>query len=79
MVRVAGILNQVRQGVQNPALGGLDPESELQLINSLVLPLRQRQWQIWSTQVKPELEQNRIFIVEPKDLTVSVGAASWLF
>ena len=79
MVRVASILSQVSLGVQNPALGGLDPESELHLINSLVLPLRQRQWLLWSQQVKPELEQHRIFVVEPKDLSKEEHEAVALF
>jgi hypothetical protein len=63
--------------VQHPALGGLDPESELHLINSIVGPLRLRQWNIWSTQVRPELEQHRIFIVGHQELSVG-GNCFWI-
>ena len=69
MIRVAGLLNQREQGVVRPALGGLPPQEEVEAILSLVLPMRERQWKIWSEQVRPGLEDNGIFIVLYNSLT----------
>jgi polyphosphate kinase len=71
MIRVAGLLNQRDSGIVAPALGGLDPESELQEIHRIVHPLRMRQWQIWTAQIQPELEQNGILILRYDELSAS--------
>lgn len=52
-------------------LGGLPPIKELELIDSLIIPMRQRQWLLWSTQILPELAKNNIFIMKVHGLRPS--------
>ncbi len=79
MIRIAGLLNQRDSGIVAPALGGLDPESELQEIHRMLQPMRARQWQIWFQQLRPELEQNGIVILTYDELSDTEQASAKCF
>lgn len=76
MIRMAGLLNQSEQSVTRPALGGLPPEEEIDSILKTVRAQRKRQWEIWSQQVRPELEQNEIFIIDYASLSEAEKAGA---
>jgi polyphosphate kinase len=75
MVRVAGLLGQVRSKVTTPSQDGLTPEEQLSRIATEVSQLaldQQRRWQ----ELKGELLQEGIVLAEAQDLTK--GEAAWL-
>lgn len=49
-------------------LGGLPPDDELDLIDKLIIPMRERQWLLWSMEILPELAEHRIVLVKNEEL-----------
>jgi polyphosphate kinase len=67
MVRVAGLIGQVKAGVTAPSDDGMAPAEQLRKINEMVAFLTGHQQASWAL-LKTELEQRGIVIVEPRDL-----------
>jgi polyphosphate kinase len=68
MVRVAGLLGQVRSGVSTPSDDGLTPSEQLSRIRKRVDELVTAQQERWR-ELRAELAQEQIVIAEPADLT----------
>jgi polyphosphate kinase len=68
MVRVAGLLGQLRTGVDTASDDGLTPGEQLPLIRERVIELAEEQLRRWR-QLQEELLAEKIAIVEPSDLT----------
>jgi polyphosphate kinase len=68
MVRVAGLLGQMRTGVETASEDGLTPGEQLPLIRGRVSELAQEQLRRWG-QLQEELLAEKIAIVEPSDLS----------
>jgi len=67
MVRVAGLLGQVRSGVSTPSDDGLTPSEQLSRIRKRVDELVIAQQERWR-ELRAELAQEHIVIAEPSDL-----------
>lgn len=67
MVRVAGLINQVRQNVDLPTPDGLKPKEALREVNASVELLQKHQQEAWR-QLKKDLEEKHIFVAHPKEL-----------
>jgi polyphosphate kinase len=70
MVRVAGLLGQLRSGVETPSDDDLTPAEQLPLINAGVSALAEEQVRLWR-QLEEELKAEQISFVEPADLSKS--------
>jgi polyphosphate kinase len=70
MVRVAGLVGQLRTGVETPSEDGLIPADQLTLIRARVSQLAEEQLRIWR-QLQEELQGEHIALVEAGDLTKS--------
>ena len=68
MVRVAGLLGQLRTGVDTASEDGLTPGEQLPLIRERVSELAEEQLRRWR-QLQEELLAEKIAIVEPGDLS----------
>ena len=68
MVRVAGLLGQLRTGVDTASEDGLTPGEQLPLIRERVIELAEEQFRRWR-QLQEELLAEKIAIVEPGDLS----------
>jgi polyphosphate kinase len=68
MVRVAGLVGQLRTGVETPSEDGLTPAEQLPLIRERVGELAEEQLRRWR-QLQEELLTEKIAIVEPAHLT----------
>jgi polyphosphate kinase len=68
MVRVAGLMGQVRSGVATPSQDGLNPQEQLDRIKSAVSALASDQQRRWR-ELKDELLGEGIVLVEPAELT----------
>jgi polyphosphate kinase len=68
MVRVAGLLGQLRTGVDTASEDGLTPGEQLPLIRERVSELAEEQLRRWR-QLQEELLAEKIAIVEPSDLS----------
>jgi polyphosphate kinase len=75
MVRVAGVYGQVSAGVQTLSQDGLTPAQQLRAINRFAAGLVDDKQACWR-QLREELAQAGIHILEPKDL--SAEDCSWL-
>lgn len=74
-VRVAGLRGQVLAGVENPSQDGLTPSEQLQRIAEYVDDLSARQQELW-VELRAELVENRIHVIETEQLTDS--ESDWL-
>jgi polyphosphate kinase len=68
MVRVSGVIEQVEGGVTSPSMDGLTPSELLPALASRVRKFSADQHDCWR-QLRRELAAQRIFIVEPSELT----------
>ena len=68
MVRVAGLMGQVSDGVQTPSADGMTPAEQLAEINIRANELIRHQQAAWAT-LMAELREASIFVVEPQQLT----------
>src|ERR1700710_1709863 len=68
MVRVAGIMAQVREGITERSPDGLTPSEQLVLINKTVSELASDQQAIWSN-LRPTLSEKGIVPVDGRDVT----------
>ncbi len=67
MVRVAGLINQVRQGVDTRSADGLTPREQLTAVNEAVAKLQRDQQSVWN-QLDSELEREQIIVAHPREL-----------
>ncbi|HEX6142379.1 MAG TPA: RNA degradosome polyphosphate kinase [Geminicoccaceae bacterium] len=75
MVRIAGLLGQVRAGVRSLSPDGLTPTEQLQLINRRVGALIGQQQLCWKA-LRREMRDGGVEVVDPDDLTA--GERRWL-
>jgi polyphosphate kinase len=75
MVRVAGLMDQVRHGVDTPSHDGLNPKGQLELIHDSAVKLMMNQQQAW-IELREELKHEHIHVVSQTELTVKDKA--WL-
>ncbi len=68
MVRVAGIVGQFRQGVEQISPDGLTVREQMRAIAEEISQLQDDQQKAWKRLFK-ELAKEKIFIVEPKEIT----------
>jgi len=62
MIRVAGLKSQVVAGVSDLSYDGLTPSEQLVRIRERLLPLYEKQSDIFNQEIVPELEENNIVI-----------------
>lgn len=67
MVRVAGLINQVRQKVEAKSIDGLSPKEALVEVEKSVASLQNDQQVVWQ-ELHQALAKENIFVVHPKDL-----------
>ena len=75
MVRAAGLVGQVREGITTPSADGLTPAQQLAEIARYVVSLVEKKQAVWMT-LRREMDANGIHIVEAEDLTEADRA--WL-
>jgi polyphosphate kinase len=75
MVRVAGLVDQMREQLVELSQDGLTPAEQLELIRLRAADLMAEQAKLWN-QLKRDVAQAGIILVEPHDLTVDEQA--WL-
>lgn len=68
MVRVAGLLGQVAQGVESRSDDGLTPREQLEAVAEEIGQLQEDQQTVWR-RLDDALSEENIFIVEPRELT----------
>ncbi|MFO7171165.1 MAG: polyphosphate kinase 1, partial [Chloroflexota bacterium] len=69
MIRVAGLKQQVAAGVQGASPDGMTPAEQLAAIRRAVLPLMERQRDIWLNDILPRLHSSGIHILDYPELT----------
>ncbi|MGV6819540.1 MAG: RNA degradosome polyphosphate kinase [Parvularcula sp.] len=75
MVRVAGLVGQVREGVIKKSQDGLTPAQQLTAINERAINLMRRQQQCWNALV-PKMRSAGVSLVSASELTANETA--WL-
>ncbi len=75
MVRVAGLVGQVRGGITNLCQDGLTPKEQLAAINERAAALMSHQQRTWA-QLLPLLHDNGVEVLKPSDLMA--GELAWL-
>ena len=75
MVRVAGLRDMVRSGIQTISDDGLTPQQQLLAIRETVLELVDRQQNVWA-KLRTELRREGIAVIEPEELTLE--ERTWL-
>ncbi len=70
MVRVAGLIGQIKAGITTSSGDGLTPLEQFRQINDVVGSLTEQQQKNWVS-LKGELAENGISIVDPRDLSKS--------
>lgn len=68
-IRVAGLIQQVENGVNEPSFDGLSPREQLRRIHSVVASLVEDQYRCWHGQLKPALAREGIEIRSMRELT----------
>ncbi len=68
MVRVAGIVGQFRQGIEQVSPDGLTVREQMRAISEEIGQLQDDQQKTWK-RLSKELAKEKIFIVEPKEIT----------
>ncbi|MDE2546513.1 MAG: RNA degradosome polyphosphate kinase, partial [Methanocorpusculum sp.] len=69
MIRVSGLLRQIRGGVLERPPDGMTPTEQMQEILGTLLPLQAESCRCWSQDLKPALAQEGIYIHKCKDLS----------
>lgn len=67
-VRVAGLLQQIEDGIADPGPDGLTPQEQLDLIRDDSHEFVSRQYRVWNEVLIPQLAAHRIKVLELKDL-----------
>ncbi|MEM9420983.1 MAG: RNA degradosome polyphosphate kinase [Pseudomonadota bacterium] len=75
MVRVAGLVGQVRGGITKKSQDGLTPKAQLSAINERAAALMSHQQRTW-VELLPKLRENGVELLQPDDLRVDELA--WL-
>jgi len=75
MVRVAGLINQIRQGVDTRSPDGLTPREQLIAVDQAVTQLQNDQQVVWNA-LDHELEEQAIIVAHPREL--GKAASEWL-
>ena len=75
MVRVAGLINQIRQGVDARSPDGLTPREQLAAVDEAVTQLQGDQQAVWN-QLDRELEKQSVIVAHPREL--GKAASEWL-
>ena len=70
MVRVAGLINQVRQGIDLRSSDGLTPKEQLASVGEAIEHLQADQQNVWGT-LDELLEQAGIIVAHPRELKKS--------
>lgn len=68
MVRVAGIISQIRQGIETLSIDGLTPKAQLKAVDDTVGVLQSDQQIAWK-KLSSELEDQNIFVARPEELS----------
>lgn len=69
MVRVSGLIEQAEAGVLTRTPDGLSAQEQLDLIQDVALPLRQRAGALWESTLRPHLEKQNIVILPYSELS----------
>ena len=69
MKRVGGLKRQVAYGISSKSSDGQTPAQQLASIRAFVIPMLKEQATIFLKSLRPTLEQNKIFLVEWRDLS----------
>jgi len=68
MKRVGGLKRQIAAGVTRVSLDGLTPQQQLKSIREKIIPMLETLSECYRNTIRPELAQNRIHLMEWKDL-----------
>ena len=68
-IRVAGIIQQVESGVNEPSVDGLGPKESLRRIHSVVASLVEDQYACWHNELQPALAAEDIVFKSAAELT----------
>ncbi len=71
MIRVSGLVEQIRARVIEPTIDGLTPIEELRGIEKQVKPTLEKIYKYWSSKLVPELRENNICICNYTDFSLS--------
>ncbi|MBS4034047.1 MAG: polyphosphate kinase 1 [Ignavibacterium sp.] len=69
MIRVSGLKEQVAANIIEPAIDGLTPMEQLQRIDKFLKPLNKVLYDLWTTEIIPELRKYDIFLCNYDELT----------
>jgi polyphosphate kinase len=75
-VRVAGLKQQIEAEGTGRSIDGLTATESFHAVTKRVRQMVEQQYELWRTQLLPELARNRIRFIEPKDL--SPADMQWL-
>ncbi len=70
-IRVAGLIQQVENGLVEPSVDGLEPKEQLRRIHSVVASLVEDQYRCWHEQLVPSLAREGIEVRSIRDLTAA--------
>lgn len=76
MVRVSGLIEQEQADMGEITPDGLTASEQLLLIAEMARPMRQRAGQVWSTEIRPEIEKQGVVVKTYADLTPAQRAAA---
>ncbi|MBF2035581.1 MAG: polyphosphate kinase 1 [Leptolyngbyaceae cyanobacterium T60_A2020_046] len=68
MVRVSGLMEQVRAGVQSKTADGLSPEAQVDAIRRHLRPRLQQQQHLFEAELRPALQAHDVFLLDYADL-----------
>ena len=74
MIRVSGLKEQVEANIIEPAIDGLTPMEQLQRIDKFLKPLNKVLYDLWTTEIIPELRKYDIFLCNYDELTIEEKA-----
>ncbi len=69
MIRVSGLKEQIRANVFDTSIDGLTPHEQIRLIEKSLQPMLKKIHDYWEKVIIPQLNVNKIFICELKQLT----------
>lgn len=64
MIRVSGLKEQVDANILEPTIDGFTPAEQLQKIEKLLKPMRQKLNELWIHEMVPALRENNIFLLK---------------
>ena len=70
-IRVAGLMQQVESGINEPGPDGLSPREQLRRIHSVVASLVEDQYRCWREDLMPALAREGILFRSARDLTTA--------